>query len=249
MELIVLGSGTAIPRPGRSPAGYAVRVGQETLLLDSGPGTLGRLAQAGLDYAAINHVFYTHLHADHTADLIALLAAAVIPGYERLSDLQITGPRGMRDFIARLLQLYPSLEPASRYRLTTRELGEGYADYDDWQVLAKPLPHTANSIGYRLTAEGKTIVYSGDTEYCQNIIELAQNADLLVLECSYPDGQGRPGHLTPRECGAIATAARARRLLLTHLYPECDAVDIAAQCRAAYSGEVIVAEDLLRIAV
>ena len=49
MELIVLGSGTAIPRPHRSPAGYAVQVGQETLLFDSGPGTLGRLAQAGLE--------------------------------------------------------------------------------------------------------------------------------------------------------------------------------------------------------
>jgi ribonuclease BN (tRNA processing enzyme) len=249
MELIALGSGTAIPRPKRSPAGYAVQVGQELLLLDSGPGTLGRLAQAGLDYAALNHVFYTHLHADHTADLIALLAAAVIPGHERLSDLEITGPRGMRDFVARLLQLYPSLEPAPRYNLAIREMNEEYADYGHWQVLTKPLPHTANSIGYRLTAEDKAIVYSGDTEYCQNIIALAQNADLLVLECSFPNGQGRAGHLTPRECGAIATAARARRLLLTHFYPECEGVDIAGQCRAAYDGEVIVADDLLRIDV
>ena len=249
MELIVLGSGTAIPRPGRSPAGYAVRVGQETLLFDSGPGTLGRLAQAGLDYAALNQVFYTHLHADHTADLIALLAAAVIPGHERLSDLTITGPRGMRDFVACLLQLYPSLEPAARYNLLIREMGQGYADYGDWQALTKPLPHTANSIGYSLTAEGKAIVYSGDTEYCKNIIELAQNADLLVLECSFPDGQGRPGHLAPRECGAIATAAQARRLLLTHFYPECDEVDIVAQCRKVYDGEIMMAEDLLRIAV
>lgn len=249
MELIVLGSGTAIPQPKRSPAGYAVRVGQETLLFDSGPGTLGRLAQAGLDYAAINHIFYTHLHADHTADLVALLAAAVIPGHERLSDLEITGPREMRDFVNRLLKLYPSLEPTSRYNLIIHEMGEGYADYGDWQVLTKPLPHTANSIGYRLTTDGKAIVYSGDTEYCQNIIELAQDADLLVLECSFPDGQGRSGHLTPRECGAIATAAQARCLLLTHFYPECEGVDIAGQCRAAYRGEVIVAEDLLRIAV
>jgi ribonuclease BN (tRNA processing enzyme) len=249
MELIVLGSGTAIPRPQRSPAGYAVQVGQETLLFDSGPGTLGRLAKAGLDYATLNYAFYTHLHADHTADLIALLAAAVIPGHERLSDLEITGPREMRDFVNRLLQLYPSLEPASRYNLIIREMGEGYADYGDWQVLTKLLPHTANSIGYRLTAEGKVIVYSGDTEYCQNIVELAQNADLLVLECSFPDGQGRAGHVTPRECGAIATAAQARRLLLTHFYPECDGVDIVAQCRKVYDGEVIVAEDLLRIAV
>jgi ribonuclease BN (tRNA processing enzyme) len=73
--------------------------------------------------------------------------------------------------------------------------------------------------------------------------------DLLVLECSFPDERKVPGHLTPSLAGRIANETRCRRLLLTHLYPECDQVDVLSQCRRTYSGDVLIAEDLLRISV
>jgi len=93
------------------------------------------------------------------------------------------------------------------------------------------------------------MVYSGDTGYCDEIIRLSEGADLLVLEASFPDGNGVEGHLTPSEAGRIATKAGIRRLVLTHFYPECMAMDIVSQCRGAYEGEIIQARDALRLTV
>jgi len=78
---------------------------------------------------------------------------------------------------------------------------------------------------------------------------LARGADLLILESSFPDGQGIEGHLTPSQAGDIATRSGAKRLLLTHFYPECLKSDIETQCRKTYQGELILATDLMSLSV
>jgi len=110
--------------------------------------------------------------------------------------------------------------------------------------------HMEESVAYRMEfQDGKSLVISGDTDYCQNIIALARESDLLVLECSFPNGKKVEGHLTPAFAGRIASESRCKRLLLTHFYPVCDQFDILTQCRETYAGEVILAEDLLRMKV
>jgi len=78
-------------------------------------------------------------------------------------------------------------------------------------------------------------------------VELSRGADLLILEASFPDGQDVPGHLTPSRAGHIAALANVKRLLLTHLYPECLETDIAAQCRIHYAGDLTIGTDLLQV--
>jgi ribonuclease BN (tRNA processing enzyme) len=73
--------------------------------------------------------------------------------------------------------------------------------------------------------------------------------DLLVLECSFPDGKKAEGHLTPSLAGRIGLESRCRKLLLTHFYPVCDQFDLLNQCRQVYPGPVIFAEDLMRIKI
>ena len=90
---------------------------------------------------------------------------------------------------------------------------------------------------------------SGDTDYCQTIIDLAFDVDLLVLECSFPDGKKVEGHLTPSLAGRIAAESHCKRLLLTHLYPVCDQFDIVGQCKKIFQGHVIMGEDLMRIKI
>jgi ribonuclease BN (tRNA processing enzyme) len=90
---------------------------------------------------------------------------------------------------------------------------------------------------------------SGDTGYCQNIIDLAFEVDLLVLECSFPDGKKVEGHLTPSLAGRIALESRCKKLLLTHLYPVCDQFDIQRECEQVYKGKIILAEDLLKVKI
>jgi ribonuclease BN (tRNA processing enzyme) len=90
-------------------------------------------------------------------------------------------------------------------------------------------------------------VYSGDSGFCEELLDVAEGTDLLVLESSFPEGQEVEGHLTPSQAGQIATLAKVNRLVLIHFYPECLATDITAQCRKSYGGELIIGNDLLHL--
>jgi ribonuclease BN (tRNA processing enzyme) len=103
-------------------------------------------------------------------------------------------------------------------------------------------------VAFRLTGPGgKRLVYSGDTDYNEQLIELAQQADLLICESAFPEHRKVQGHLTPELAGAIAARAGVRRLMLTHFYPVCAQADIEAECRRTYSGPLILARDLMRV--
>ncbi len=246
LELIILGSGTGIPAAERGAPGLVVKVGGRPLLFDSGSGTLGRLLQAEVNPLELDHLFYTHKHIDHVADLAPFLQAALLTGRERL--LEIVGPQGFRAYYNRLLSLHPSLRPRT-FRVNLWEVRKDRLTYPTWSVLTAPSGHTAHSVGYRVQTDEGSIVYSGDATYSQSLVELSREADLLVLECSYPDERQVSGHLTPSLAGQIAEEAGARQLILTHLYPPCDQVDVVAQCRKAYAGPILVAHDLMRLKI
>jgi ribonuclease BN (tRNA processing enzyme) len=91
------------------------------------------------------------------------------------------------------------------------------------------------------------VVYSGDTDYSDNLVYLAKDSDLLICESALPDQLKVDGHLTPSLAGKIATRANVKKLVLTHFYPECDQADIEKECRKTYSGPLVLAEDLLKI--
>ncbi len=115
-----------------------------------------------------------------------------------------------------------------------------------FKITVRPVNHTPNSLAYRVEdQQGKSIVYSGDSGFCDGLVDVAKGTDLLVLESSFPDGVEVEGHLTPSQAGHIATLANAKRLVLTHFYPECLATDITAQCRKSYEGELTLGSDLL----
>jgi ribonuclease BN (tRNA processing enzyme) len=94
---------------------------------------------------------------------------------------------------------------------------------------------------------GTSVVYSGDTDFSDNLVALSQNTDLLICEAALPDSLKVKGHLTPSLAGQIASNAQVKQLVLTHFYPECDDVDIEKECRKTYSGPLIIAEDLITI--
>jgi ribonuclease BN (tRNA processing enzyme) len=93
---------------------------------------------------------------------------------------------------------------------------------------------------------GRSLVYSGDTDFSENLTLLAKGADLFICESALPDGQKVAGHLTPSEAGKMAARAGVGTLVLTHLYPECEGVDLVGQSRKHFDGRVVVAQDLMR---
>jgi len=113
-----------------------------------------------------------------------------------------------------------------------------------------PMDHSPQSVAFRLTGPGgRSLVYSGDTDYSEQLVDLAQQADLLICESAFPEGLKVRGHLTPALAGEIAARAGVHRLMLTHFYPVCDQTDIEAECRRTYNGPLILARDLMRITV
>jgi ribonuclease BN (tRNA processing enzyme) len=251
MRLTVLGSGTCVPYARRGPAGYFVTTAGGTLLVDSGSGTLGRLVRGGLDYRHLEAALYTHTHPDHTADLAPLLFALnYTPGFDRAAPLTLAGPSGFGAFVDGLTALQPGIRPRG-YDVELREMGDRSLDLGAARVTSYPVDHARTpALAYRVEADDATLVLSGDTQSCPGILEAARDADLLVIEASFPTDDFGPGpHLTAAEAGRIGQQAGARAIVLTHLYPHCDEHDMAALAGAEFDGRVIVGEDLLELEV
>lgn len=246
---MILGSGTLVPTGVRGPAGYAVEAGEQTLLFDGGSGTLRRLHEAGIDYRRIDQLFYTHVHPDHTGDLVPFLfAQRYRPHPPRTTDVTIHGPRGFDAFLTHLKAIYGRWIEGPDYALRVRELWDAETDVNGLRIAAIPMRHSVAAVGYRITsATGVACAYTGDTDVTPRVVELARDVALLIADCSMPDEAKIDGHLTPGLVGELATAAGVGMVCLSHFYPPCDAIDVVAQCRRTFSGKVIRAADLMQI--
>ncbi len=249
-EIIILGSGTGIPSLKRGSPALFLLSGSSNVLMDSGSGTLRKMLEAGITYQDLDLLLYTHIHPDHVADLVPILFACKYTDSPRQKDLHCIGGPRFKHYFFQLKEIYGSWIESQSYQLTLQEASSRPIRFQDLKILAKPMAHLPESVGYRIELkDGKSIAISGDTDYCKNVVELAFGVDLLVLECSYPDEKKVEGHLTPSLAGRIGTESNCKRLLLTHFYPPCDRIDILKQCQNTYRGEVILGEDLMKIII
>jgi ribonuclease BN (tRNA processing enzyme) len=252
MELIILGSGTTIPLNHRASPSLALVVDGQLIVFDMGPGTLRQLTKAGLKHEDIARIFITHFHPDHTEGLIHFLFTTKNPSILKKRDpFIIAGARGLKEFINRLQEAYSDWLNLPTEIMKIEELDahqSNVMNYPGFRIIAQPVRHTPNSLAYRVEdQQGKSFVYSGDSGFCEGLVDVAKGTDLLVLESSFPDGEEVEGHLTPSQAGHIATLSNVKRLVLIHFYPECLATDITAQCRKSYGGELTLGSDLLHL--
>jgi len=250
ISITILGSGTCVPRLDRSACAVLVETGESRILMDLGPGTIRRLLEYGVTIFDLTHIFLSHFHPDHTSELVPLLFATKYPDSQaRRHRLDIIGGQGMDAFFQGLKAAYGPWIELPQELLAIRELNPTKPvslKFADFHVTAQPVRHRPESLAYRIWANsGISVVYSGDTDECEALSELADGVDLLICESAMPDHLKVPGHLTPSLAGSIAARAKAKRLVLTHIYPACDEVDIVKQARSTYKGPITVAEDLM----
>jgi ribonuclease BN (tRNA processing enzyme) len=249
--MTVLGSGTCVPSLKRSASSVLLEIDENKILVDSGPGTTRRLLEANVYLNQLSHIFYSHFHPDHISELISILFALKYSGLKRTKPLFIIAGNGFLDFFDRLKSAFGhwiALDMLIFDEMDT--FTPDHRTFDDFDVNSVPTNHNPESLSYRFTSKlGSSVVYSGDTDESQQLVQLAKNADLFICESSMPDGHKVDGHLTPSLAGKIASKAKVSKLLLTHLYPECDTVNIEKQCRNTYSGPLWLAQDLMRLAV
>ncbi len=249
MQIIVLGSGTSIPHPERASPGLVFQFDRTSILVDPSSGSLPRAERYGVPVKEIDYVLFTHFHPDHTGDLGPLLFALRNIEYFGSKTLTLIGPAGLRELHSQLLDLYGDWIRLEEERLAIREIGEEQLEFSDWAVTSLSVPHTENSIGLRFSDARNTIfAYSGDSDYCQELIELTRDADAALIEAAQPSELKVPGHLTPKLAGEIARQAGVKQLIITHLYPVCDGYDLLAEIRSSgYQGRAVVAHDGMRI--
>ncbi len=254
ITLTILGSGTCVPSLERSSCAIMLEVGRTKLLFDSGPGTMRRLLRTNTTIFEVDYIFYSHFHPDHSAELVPFLFATKYPDTRRRqTTLTIVAGSGFKDFFAGLKAVYGKWIELDPGLVDIIQMDNQSADsrrLKDFTVRSAPVEHNPESIAYRITGPGgHSVVYSGDTDYSENLIALSKDADLLICESAVPDDLRVTGHLTPSLAGDIATRAGVKKLVLTHFYPECDDADIEHQVRKAYDGPLVLAEDLMEIKI
>jgi len=250
--LTTLGTGTVVPSGTRGGPSHWVESGDVRLLMDCGAGTIHRLARFGLPWPAITHVGITHYHHDHIGELPALFYAFKYGQMEpRTEPLVLLGPAGLRAKLQAIAAAYGDWVTAPGFPLEVVELSPGPeitlvrgVTFDVCRT-----PHTDESLAFMVATPDGRLVYTGDTGPSEGLADWAKGCDLLLAECSLPDAMAVDLHLTPRQVGELAQRAGAKRLVLTHLYPPVEAVDLTGEIAAVYGGPVTVARDGERFAL
>lgn len=252
MEITVVGSGTVVPRLARRQSCVAVETSKETLFFDLGSGAVRGMLHAGLDPFAVDRIFFTHFHPDHTVDVVPLLFAIKYGAeQERERLLTLYGPEPFESFFGSITNVWGDWMLGD-YPTQVQELPHtcpSPLDLPDLSVSWAPAEHRPESIAYRLEGENGAFVYTGDTEYAETIVELSRGAHTLLIECSLPDDTPAPGHLTPSGVARIASEAGVERAILTHVYPQADALDLVQEVGRGFEGEVVVAADGTKFSV
>jgi ribonuclease BN (tRNA processing enzyme) len=232
LTLRTVGTGTAFPDGVRTPTCNLIQYDGFSLVVDLGSGSLHKLAQLGLDPRTISAVCITHAHFDHLTDLLPLLFALNVPGYERASDTPLT--LVMSAETHRLLEgaravftdwLQP---PPNKVRELVLQPGDSL-ELGPFSVDTAFPHHTSSSLGYRFTLQAgrrPVLAIPGDSGPCDALSALCRDADVAIMECSMPDSWPLPAHMTPTSLLDLAQAADIRHLLVTHRYPMVMDVDL-----------------------
>ncbi len=250
VKAVILGSGTCVPSLKRSSCSVLAETGGRKILLDAGPGTMRRLLEAGTEIYDVDCLLFSHFHPDHSAELAPFVFSNKYPDAgRRKRPLTVAGGPGFAKFFESLENVYGDWIrlPDGVLKIVELNPDEGpHPGFGPFCLETAPVKHRPESVAFKITGPGgSSLVYSGDTDYSESLVDFASGADLLICESALPDERKVPGHLTPSLAGEIASRAGVSLLVLTHFYPECDGIDIEKQCRKTYNGPLALAEDLM----
>jgi len=252
MKLTILGSASASPHPFRSSPAYLLEAGRKKILLDSGSGTAQKIKQAKYNLLDIDYFLYTHTHADHVSDLPYLLFT--YRWQKRKKDLIIVGPKNFKSFVKTIEKTFaPNLEQLGKFKLKIIEVEDSSLKLGNLKITTKKMKHGSRymyvpyDVGYRIEHNNKSIIYTGDTTYCKNVITLAKDADCLIIEGGRPEQDKNPVHLNTAGAAKIAQEANVKKFILTHIELKSEKYNLKKQAQKYFKGQIIVAKDLLNI--
>lgn len=202
------------------------------------------MARLGASWQRITHIVLTHLHTDHVGGLAPLLFA-LKNGLEGVRDAPLTllGPPGLRHHLNALALAHGSYVLDPGFPLLAHELrpGESWRQPpDDFSIDTVAARHTENSLAIRLDTLDGSLGYTGDTGPDPGLGPFFRGCQLLLAECSHPDGQSMETHLTPCDLADLAVVSSPALLVPVHSYPSLDPDDLPGLLKkAGYEGEVL----------
>ena len=267
----ILGAGGPEIDDGQAGPSYLVWLDNHArLLVDTAPGSAANFDAAGADFADLDAIVFTHLHADHSADFPAYVKGSYFSERER--PLTVLGPSGndsfpdTQTFVQRMIGregAYPYLADFLTYRseggykINARNVpSTGQRRWSRFgtqnvRLSAIPVHHgMVPAIAWRAEVDDKVIVFTGDFNNEKNVAaRFAENADALVVSHAIPEsarGTAKDLHAIPSQLGLVAKQANARMLILGHRMSRTRGRE--SQSREAivknYSGSLIFANDM-----
>lgn len=274
-KVILLGTGTPNPDPNHSGCSVAITVNETPYIIDFGPGLIRQAAALSPTYGGpipaleperIKTAFLTHLHSDHTTGYPDLILTPWTAG--RDEPLEVYGPEGIKDMTENILKAYGEdikyrvygSEPTNDkgWRVNVHEINPGLI-YKDSHVKVEAFnvnhgtwPH---AFGFRFTTPDKVIVISGDTAPCDNIIQFAKGADILIHEVYSQKGFEKRSpiwqkyhahhHTSTHELALIAQKTQPKLLILYHvLFWGTSSQELLREIKDRYNGNVVIGSDL-----
>ena len=280
-RVYVLGAGTPTPTAARFGSAFAVGIGEERLMVDCGPAATHKLVKAGLWPTDIDYLFFTHHHFDHDIDYPCFLLCRWDQSTGKENALRAFGPalteritRGILDenegvfahdwkarvghpLSQRIHVNRGGTLPRKPPEVSARDVGPGLVfSGSDWQVSAAPAEHVQpflDSLAYRFDTPAGSVVFTGDTQPCESVVELAKGADVMLCMCwddqEIMDADGE----SPGQCGTLgaarmAQAAGVKRLALVHIGPHLSQPGAREKgigdVRQIYDGELLFTDEL-----
>lgn len=287
-SVITLGSGNPIPNQDRGSACTIIQYKGKYYLLDTGNGANNTMANFGYAFSDIRAILFTHLHADHVTDFMDIMINRWMTGGK---ELEIIGPPRSGDLYKFMMSFFADDLIYRKYRglktgvtdsgmftdvNVTELIGINEFDLDGMKVSTQVLTHTQYNLGYRFEVDGKSIVVSGDTSYDEDLVILAKDADILIMDTStkspsqpnneaaaftddsiekpepiyeYSGNFNVDPHMGIADVATLAQKANVKTVVITHLPPgPIDMESIRQQfLDAGYTGNVIEGTDGLEI--
>lgn len=239
MKLTCIGKYGPFPKPGEACSCYLLNHEGKNIVVDMGCGTLSKLLLK-LRMQDIDAVLLSHLHADHMGDALTLRYV-----------LEVAKKLGWR---SAPLPVYLPAEPEAEYGLiASHPMIDAHVITDGMEVQVcgmdvrfALMPHAVPSYAMAFSADGRKFVYSGDTRDNDRFAGFAKGADLLLMEAAFLSRDIPPNaqHVCAKDAGRIAREANAKRLLITHIFPEYDPNELLREARECFSTAEVIQENL-----
>lgn len=242
MHVTFVGCGDAFGSGGRLNTCFHVRAARTSFLIDCGASSLIGLNRLGIDRNAIDTILISHFHADHFGGVPFFMLDAQFKT-KRMRPLTIAGPPGLREWYPRAMETaFAGSYRQQKFELNLVELESAerrsLGDITVRPARVRHAPSDGPFFAYRIEVDGKTIAFSGDTEWVENLVEIGREADLFISEC-YSFEKKVPFHLDYTTLTNNLPRINPKRLILTHLNADALARAGATGCEIAEDGMTV----------